>query len=140
MLKILEYSITHFCEHILRLRIEAAQDISGELYGASIPIMCKSEGECNFYLFFPKEFLKKIAEILINDEKFKEDDWCDLTKECANQIIGYAKNLLNDAKGDDEYELGIPEYLGKVDFSEIVLDEALTYKFENCYFRIGYCK
>lgn len=34
----------------------------------------------------------------------------------------------------------IPEYLGKVDFSEIVLDEALTYKFENCYFRIGYCK
>ncbi|EOJ0896529.1 hypothetical protein ACM0OJ_001864, partial [Campylobacter jejuni] len=23
MLKILEYSITHFCEHILRLRIEA---------------------------------------------------------------------------------------------------------------------
>ncbi|EOM7399735.1 hypothetical protein ACMCT5_001953, partial [Campylobacter jejuni] len=49
-------------------------------------------------------------------------------------------NLLNDAKGDDEYKLGIPEYLGKVDFSEIVLDEALTYKFENCYFRIGYCK
>lgn len=140
MLKILEYSITHFCEHILRLRIEAAQDISGELYGSSIPIMGKSEGEYNFYLFFPKEFLKKIAEILINDEKFKEDDWCDLTKECANQIIGYAKNLLNDAKGDDEYELGIPEYLGKVDFSEIVLDEALTYKFENCYFRIGYCK
>ncbi|HFU1653210.1 TPA: hypothetical protein ACH4XH_001566, partial [Campylobacter jejuni] len=72
--------------------------------------------------------------------KFKEDDWCDLTKECTNQIIGYAKNLLNDAKGDDEYKLGIPEYLGKVDFSEIVLDEALTYKFENCYFRIGYCK
>ncbi len=45
----------------------------------------------NVILFiFPKEF-KKIAEILINDEKFKEDDWCDLTKECANQIIGYAK-------------------------------------------------
>lgn len=38
-------------------------------------------------------------------KKFKEDDWCDLTKECANQIIGYAKNLLNDAKGDDEYKL-----------------------------------
>lgn len=140
MLKILEYSITHFCDHILRLHIEAAQDISGELYGASILIIGKSEGECNFYLFFPKDFLKKIAEILINDEKFKEDDWCDLIKECANQIIGYAKNLLNDAKGDDEYKLGIPEYLGKVDFSEIVLDEALTYKFENCYFRIGYCK
>lgn len=140
MLKILEYSITHFCEHILRLHIEEAQDISGELYGASISIEGKSEGECNFYLFFPKEFLKEIADILVNNAKFKEDDWCDLTKECANQIIGYAKNLLNDARGDEEYKLGIPEYLGKVDFSEIVLDEALTYKFENCYFRIGYCK
>lgn len=140
MLKILEYSITHFCEHILRLHIEEAQDISGELYGASISIEEKSEGECNFYLFFPKEFLKEIADILVNNAKFKEDDWCDLTKECANQIIGYAKNLLNDARGDEEYKLGIPEYLGKVDFSKIVLDEALTYKFENCYFRIGYCK
>ena len=55
-------------------------------------------------------------------------------------IYFFQKNLLNDAKGDDEYKLGIPEYLGKVDFSELVLDEALTYKFENCYFRIGYCK
>lgn len=34
--------------------------------------MGKSEGECNFYLFFPKEFLKKIAEILINDENLKK--------------------------------------------------------------------
>ncbi|MBM0636796.1 chemotaxis protein CheX [Campylobacter sp. VicNov18] len=140
MLKILEYSITHFCEHILKLRIEAAQDISGELYGASIPIIGEDEAEYDFYLFFPKEFLRKIAKILISDEKFKEDDWCDLTKECANQIIGYAKNLLNDARENNQYKLGIPEYLGRVDFSEIVLDEALTYKFENCYFRIGYCK
>ncbi|MCR2055025.1 hypothetical protein CHLV4139_05920, partial [Campylobacter helveticus] len=36
MLKILEYSITHFCEHILRLHIDKAEDIGGELYGASI--------------------------------------------------------------------------------------------------------
>ncbi|AXP09445.1 chemotaxis protein CheX [Campylobacter hepaticus] len=140
MLKILKYSISHFFEHILKLHIQAAQDISGEFYGASIPIIGKNEGEYNFYLFFPKEFLQKIADILIHGEKFKEDDWCDLIKECANQIIGYAKNLLNDAKEDIEYKLGIPEYLGKIDFSKIVLDESLTYKFENSYFRIGYCK
>ncbi len=85
-------------------------------------------------------FFQTIANVLVRDEKFKEDDWCDLSKECANQIIGYAKNLLNDAKGDDEYKLGIPEYLGRVDFSSIILDESLTYSFENHYFRIGYCK
>ncbi|MBX2495412.1 hypothetical protein I8797_00995, partial [Campylobacter coli] len=117
-----------------------AEDIVGELYGASIPVMEKSGREYHFYLFFPKEFLQTIANVLVRDEKFKEDDWCDLSKECANQIIGYAKNLLNDAKGDDEYKLGIPEYLGRVDFSSIILDESLTYSFENHYFRIGYCK
>lgn len=140
MLKILEYSITHFYEHILRLHIQKAEGISGELYGASISIIGASDGEYNFYFFFPKEVLKEIANVLIKDDKFKEDDWCDLTKECANQIIGYAKNLLNDAKGNDEYKLGIPEYLGRIDFSNIKLDEALTYKLDNYYFRIGYKK
>ncbi|QBL11206.1 hypothetical protein [Campylobacter helveticus] len=140
MLKILEYSITHFCEHILRLRIEKAEDIGGELYGASIPIEGANGNEYDFYLFFPKEALKKFADVLISNHKFKEDDWCDLTKECANQIIGYAKNLLNDVKGEDEYKLGIPEYLGRIDFSSIKLEESLTYSIENHNFRIGFKK
>ncbi|EPB3788337.1 hypothetical protein ACRGNJ_000484 [Campylobacter upsaliensis] len=140
MLKILEYSITHFCEHILRLRIEKSENIGGELYGASIPIEGTKGNEYDFYLFFPKEALKKFADVLISDHKFKEDDWCDLTKECANQIIGYAKNLLNDAKGEDEYKLGIPEYLGRIDFSTIKLDESLTYFIDNYNFRIGFKK
>lgn len=140
MLKILEYSITHFCEHILRLRLEKAENIDGELYGASIPIEGKNGNECDFYLFFPKETLKKFADVLVSNHKFKEDDWCDLTKECANQIIGYAKNLLNDAKGENEYKLGIPEYLGRVDFSQIILDEALTYELDGHCFRVGFVK
>ncbi|MCR2061680.1 hypothetical protein [Campylobacter helveticus] len=140
MLKILEYSITHFCEHILRLHIDKAEDIGGELYGASIPIEGANGNEYDFYLFFPKEALKKFADVLISDHKFKEDDWCDLTKECANQIIGYAKNLLNDVKGEDEYKLGIPEYLGRIDFSSIKLEESLTYSIENHNFRIGFKK
>lgn len=140
MLKIIEYSTMHFCEHILRLHIRKTEDISGELYGASIPIMGKDGEECSFYLFFSVEALKKIANALVNDTKFKEDDWADLVKECANQIIGYAKNLLNDVKGGDVYRLGIPEYLGRVDFSSITLDESLTYELENHCFRIGYKK
>ncbi|WP_279039339.1 hypothetical protein [Campylobacter helveticus] len=140
MLKILEYSITHFCEHILRLHIDKAEDIGGELYGASIPIEGANGNEYDFYLFFPKEALKKFADVLISNHKFKEDDWCDLTKECANQIIGYAKNLLNDVKGENEYKLGIPEYLGRIDFSSIKLEESLTYSIENHNFRIGFKK
>ncbi|TKX31286.1 hypothetical protein [Campylobacter estrildidarum] len=141
MLKTLEYSITHFCEHILQIHINAVEDIKGELYGSSISVMRKNGGEYNFYLFFPEEFLKLISRTFIGDEDFQEDDRCDLAKECANQIIGYTKKLLNDAKGsDDEYKIGIPEYLGKIDFSTIVLDESLTYSFDDHCFRIGYCK
>lgn len=140
MLKVLEYSITHFCEHILKLQIQSAQNISGELYGASIPVIENEKIEYSFYLFFPKEVLKKIADALINSNKFKfiEDDWTDLTKECANQIIGYAKNLLNDVKGDGVCKLGIPEYLGRVDFSGIALEESLTYQLDGYCFRIGF--
>ncbi|ARJ57209.1 hypothetical protein [Campylobacter cuniculorum] len=140
MLKIIEYSAIHFCEHILKLHIRKVEDISGELYGASIPITGQDNGEYNFYLFFSVEVLKKIVDVYVRNNKFKEDDWADLVKECANQIIGYAKNLLNDVKGDDVYKLGIPEYLGRVDFSSINLDESLTYELENHCFRIGYKK
>ncbi|MDN2785336.1 hypothetical protein, partial [Campylobacter coli] len=91
-----------------------AEDIVGELYGDSIPVMEKSGREYHFYLFFQKEFLQTIDNVLVRVEKFKEDDCCDLSKECDNQIIGYSKNLLNDAKVDDDYKLGIPEYLGRV--------------------------
>jgi len=139
MLKILEYSITHFCEHILKLHIKKSDQISGELYGASIPIIQNNNDVYSFYLFFPKEILKIFADVLISNNKFKEDDWCDLTKECANQIIGYAKNLLNDT-AKEPYTLGIPEYLGKVDFKGIKLDESLTYEIQGHSFRIGFKK
>ncbi|MCW1360117.1 hypothetical protein [Campylobacter sp. US33a] len=140
MLKILEYSIIHFCEHILNFKLKEAKSIDGELYGASIPIISQSEGEYNFYLFFHQETLNEFKTVLLNNAKMKEDDWCDLSKECANQIVGYAKNLLNDAKGNDEFKLGVPEYLGKIEFSKITLDEALTFELKGYSFRIGYKK
>lgn len=60
MLKVLEYSITHFFEHILRLHIEKAEDIVGELYGASIPVMEKVVENIIFIYFFQKNFYKQL--------------------------------------------------------------------------------
>lgn len=140
MVKVLEYSITHFCEHILKLHLQKAENIGGELYGASIPIEGENVDAYHFYLFFPEEILKKFADVLVSNHKFKEDNWCDLSKECANQIIGYAKNLFNDGRGKGVYKLGIPEYLGRVDFSKIVLDEALSYELDGYFFRIGFIR
>ncbi|AJC85681.1 chemotaxis protein CheX [Campylobacter sp. RM16704] len=139
MNKTLEYSIYHFCEHILKLKITQTSVIRGELYGASIPLYFKNE-EYSFYLFFSKKVLNEIAQVLLHEE-LKEDGLADLIKEVANQIIGYAKKLLNDTNGKDEYRLGVPEYLGRIDgFSKIKLKEKFTYEIKNSRFRIGYKK
>ncbi|EGK8105391.1 hypothetical protein ACP0SG_06805 [Campylobacter lari] len=139
MTKTLEYSIYHFFEHILKLKISQKSMIRGELYGASIPLYFKDE-EYSFYLFFQKQALNEIAQFLLHEE-LKEDGLADLVKEVANQIIGYAKKLLNDTNGKDEYCLGVPEYLGRIDgFSKIKLKEKFTYEVKNASFRIGYKK
>ncbi|MBZ7963530.1 MULTISPECIES: chemotaxis protein CheX [Campylobacter] len=141
MLKTLEYSIIHFFEHILQVHMEPIEELKGEFYGSSISVVEKSGREYNFYLFFSTEFLHLVSTIFIGEEDFQEDDRCDLVKECANQIVGYAKKLLNDAKGgDDEYKLGIPEYLGRIHNPNIILDQSLTYGFKDYCFRIGYCQ
>ncbi|AJC84045.1 chemotaxis protein CheX [Campylobacter peloridis] len=137
--KTLDYSIYHFCEHILKLKIEQTNIIKGELYGASIPLYFKDQ-EYSFYLFFQKQVLNEIAQVLLHDE-LKEDGLADLVKEIANQIVGYAKKLLNDANGKDEFKLGVPEYLGHVEkLSSIKLKAKFTYIMKNARFRIGYKK
>lgn len=136
MYKTLDYSIYHFFEKVLKLKIEKVDVIRGELYGASIPLCFKDE-EYSFYLFFQKSALNEIAQLLLH-ENLKEDGLADLVKEIANQIVGYAKKLLNET---EECTLGVPEYLGYVEnFSSIRLKEKFTYKIKNSYFRIGYKK
>ncbi|TDJ81950.1 chemotaxis protein CheX [Campylobacter volucris] len=139
MNKTLEYSIHHFCVQVLKLKIEPTSTIKGELYGASIPIYFKDE-EYSFYLFFQKKALNEIALVLLHEE-LKEDGLADLVKEIANQIVGYAKKLLNDINGKDEFKLGVPEYLGHVEkLSSIKLKEKFTYTLKDSCFRIGYKK
>lgn len=138
MLNNIEKSIKHFFEDILKEKITEDDNISGELYGSSIVLSSESEGDYEFYLFFPKEVFEKFRQIFLKNAVFKEDDFCDLAKECANEIIGYAKVKLNENK--KEYSLGIPEYLGRVDFANFKLDEEFTYSMQGCNFRIGYKK
>ena len=138
MLKALDLSIKHFFEDILKQNLHAAQDISGELYGSSIILSSKSEGDYAFYLFFPKEILDKFREIFLKNLVLKEDDLCDVSKEMANEIVGYAKVKLNESK--DEFKLGVPEYLGKVDFANFKLEKEFTYGIDGFNFRIGYKK
>ncbi len=64
-------------------------------------------------------------------------DLDDLCKEIANQIIGKAKNLLNE-KEPNAYKLGTPEFLGEVENFGIKLKEKFVYKIKNRTFQIGY--
>lgn len=134
----IEESTKHFFGDILKLQLEKADQITGELYGASILLHGKEDGDYHFYVFVSKAIFEYFRSVFLKNYKFNEDDFCDLAKECANEIVGYAKtNLQEDGK---EYKIGIPEYLGRIDFSAFELDESLTYKVNGHSFRIGYKK
>lgn len=139
MFEVVEQSVKHFFENILKNKLKKTDKIEGELYGSSISLNSKNDGEFNFYLFFPKEIFEKYRNVFLKNVILSEDDWCDLSKEFANEIVGHAKMKLNEKKGD-EFSLGIPEYLGRVDFAHFKLDKSATFDIEGSSFRIGYKK
>ncbi len=136
MLDTIDYSVKHFFKHILRSRLEVVNSLdNAEYYGASI---CLGDNvkdlEC--YLIFRKESLQALASRLLGeDDKMCEDDFCDLCKEVANQIIGYAKRLLADAY--DDYSITVPEYLGKVSDFKLGFNYEFFYKLEDNTFCVG---
>lgn len=138
MLSAIEYSVRHFCVDILGYELERGKSLGKDYYGASIPVFKNGE-EYNFYLYFKKETLNSFGKALLGTYKLTEDDLCDICKESANQIIGYAKNLLVD-RGSDDYRLGTPEYLGMVKTFGLRLKEKMIFKMNNRTFQIGYKK
>ncbi|WP_103636173.1 chemotaxis protein CheX, partial [Campylobacter concisus] len=102
----------------------------------SIPVY-KGKSEYHFYLFFKKNTLKIFMNAFFGHEDVDGGDLDDLCKEIANQIIGKAKNLLNE-KEPNAYKLGTPEFLGEVENFGIKLKEKFIYKIKNRTFQIGY--
>lgn len=140
MILALENSITHFFNDILEEELSPASRIGGELYGAAIPITQQDQAEYHFYLFFPKKAIERIAKTWLA-KPLAEDEINDFLKELANQIIGHAKNSLNEENHTQKFSLGIPEYLGKVEnFSHIKLKKKCTFRYKDRNFRIGYIK
>ena len=90
-----------------------------------------------FFLYFKKEVLKDAADKLLQSS-YTEDDLDDLSRELANQIIGYAKNLLNTASANNPYSLGVPEFLGVVEHFHIEFIESKIYKINGNVLKIGY--
>lgn len=136
MLDTIDYSVKHYFKHILRSKLELTNKLDdSEYYGASICLGDRVK-EISCYLIFKKESLQALASRLLGDDaKMSEDDYCDLCKEVANQIIGYAKRLLADAY--DDYEITIPEYLGKVHNFKLGFTNEFFYKLEGNTFLVG---
>lgn len=132
-------SMLHICD-VLGSKVSVGRPSDGKIYGSSIPIYEKSENgtqEIQFFLYFHKEVLKDAADKLMLT-KYTEDDLDDLSRELANQIIGYAKNLLNDVHAHQPYKLGTPEFLGVVEHFHLVFDEEKIYDINGNTLKIGY--
>lgn len=136
MMDAVDYATRHFCSSILNLKLEYGKSLGKDFYGSCIPIY-KDDKEFHFYLYFKHKTLCLFGEKLLNIKTFDEDCLDDICKEVANQIIGYAKNLLND-RNSGKYKLGTPEFIGKVANFPIRLKESKIFKIDNQTFKIGY--
>lgn len=132
-------SMLHICD-VLDSKVSLGEPSSGKIYGSSIPVYEKTEDgtkEIQFFLYFHKEVLKDAADKLLLT-RYTEDDLDDLSRELANQIVGYAKNLLNDAHVHQPYKLGTPEFLGVVEHFHLTFDEEKIYNINGNTLKIGY--
>ena len=136
MKKFIDEATSYLCKDTLGLNLEVGKSLGKGFYGASIPVY-KGKGEYHFYLFFKKDTLKIFMSAFFGQEDMEDADLDDLCKEIANQIIGKAKNLLNE-KEPNTYKLGTPEFLGEVENFGIKLKEKFIYKIKNRTFQIGY--
>ena len=136
MRKVIDEATNYLCKDTLGLNLEVGKSLGKGFYGASIKVY-KGKGEYHFYLFFKKDTLKIFMSAFFGQEDMEDADLDDLCKEIANQIIGKAKNLLNE-KEPNTYKLGTPEFLGEVENFGIKLKEKFIYKIKNRTFQIGY--
>lgn len=140
IIKAINESILHMCD-IMGAKLEKGQSLEKGVYGSSIPLYIEENGimrEYQFYLYFKKELLKATAEQLLQSN-FTQSDLDDISRELANQIIGYAKMILSDAN-DMQTKLGTPEFLGVVESFPIQFDEKEIYKINNEILQVGYKK
>lgn len=138
MLNAINYATRHFCTDVFGYEIKEGKSLGKDLYGASIPLY-KDDVEFQFYLYFKKETLELFVDKLFNTEEAKKTDLGDLSREVANQIVGYAKHLLSD-NNNGVYKLGTPEFLGKVERFPVRLEKSHIFKMKNKTFKIGYKK
>ncbi|EJP74791.1 MULTISPECIES: chemotaxis protein CheX [Campylobacter] len=136
MKEVIDAATRYLCTDTLGFEVKSGASIGKGVYGASIPVY-KGKSEYHFYLFFKKDTLKLFMEAFFGHSDIDGGDLDDLCKEIANQIIGKAKNLLNERE-NNAYKLGTPEFLGEVDVFRIKLEEKFVYKMKNRTFQIGY--
>lgn len=137
MKEIISIATQNLCD-TLGIELESASTLGKGFYGSSIPVF-KGKDEYQFYLFFKRDTLKLFANALFFDDDLDNIDLDDLCREIANQIIGKAKNVLNEHE-EGAYKLGTPEFLGEVERFNIKLEERAIYKIKNRTFAIGYKK
>lgn len=137
-MKAIGESMLHICD-VMDAKLKEEGELSGNIYGSFIPIYedaGDSKKEIQFYLYFQKAVLKDAAEKLVQTN-YDETDLDDLSRELANQIVGYAKNLLNDSSAGG-YSLGTPEFLGVVEQFHIPFEEKKVYSINGNILKIGY--
>ncbi len=137
MLSVISESIKHLCTEVMGLELKKGKSLGKDFYGASLPLMSNGS-EVHYYLYLKKETLKEFGKFFLGIDELNEDDLSDFCKESINLIVGKAKATMADANPKIKYQLGTPEYLGKISPPfPVKLDDFLIYKLKNRTFVLG---
>jgi len=120
MFKIVKQAVNNFMESI-EAKAEEVKNVPKEGYVAKISI--SGDENYDIYVVVPDEKLSYLANYYFGNNEY---DAQDLTNEIANQIIGNAKIVA--AKKNVNFDISIPEFLGKFD-KNIEYDDVLAFKF-----------
>lgn len=134
--QVVDIGVKNLFEKTIGLKLSAGKSVGKGFYVSSIPVSFGA-GAIEFYLFFKRDSLGVFARHLFGDDEVSESDLGDLSNELANQIIGKAKNLLNE-KDNGKYSLGTPSFLGSDGGAGLKFKEKFIYKLNNRTFFIGY--
>lgn len=132
MLNATKYSIDNFFINTLGFDLKSIDYIDVNRFYVSNICLKLDNIEYTFYLNFQYECLEDLAFVLLGDKFLDDEVICDLSKEIANQLVGFIK------KDFDNCSIGIPDYKG-LDYS-LIYEHKLCYKVNNNYFFMGLIK
>lgn len=130
MLKTIIQASQNFCIHQIRIPHELHDDISNlRTLIAYIDIKTQSGTNHRVYLGASLSFAQRISTLYLEEDKSDEETLVDMMLETANQIVGSARVIAEEAC-ENQFVISMPHF-EKIDLFDFEYDQIKVIKVEN---------